>query len=178
MEKRNGGTIIGTANRAVIEDSLIEFNSYDENVWEKTMFNTETGGYVVTELRRIPPIRLKRLRATFNKEQDMCYDLAGFGFGVKHIYERNNKADPDINLTRGMHSIVEINGIKADLKSLRTSNNIRREAKDVFESGKGCFVVFQFEQHDRRIPFEIYKLSKKGWHGLYYYADEKKRHDF
>ena len=50
MEKRNGGTI----NRAVIEDSLIEFNSYDENVWEKTLFNTETGGYVVTELRRTP----------------------------------------------------------------------------------------------------------------------------
>lgn len=160
-------------------DNVVRFMGYDERIWQKTLFNQETGGYVVTELSRIPKRDAhQNVKDVFEKEQAMCRDLAGFGFGVRHLYERAGRTDPDVNVDYGTHSLVEINGIKADLKALNNSNNIRREAKDVYESGKAQIAIFKFTQHDSRIPREINKLRNKGWHGIYYYAGENRRHDF
>lgn len=170
------GQLLGTS----YYDNMVRFMDYDERVWQKTLFNQETGGYVVTELSRIPKENANQnVKDVFEKEQGMCRDLAGFGFGVRHLYEAPGIGSADIDIPSGRHSIVQINGKTADLKALKNSNNIRKQAIDTFEiKKKADLIVFKFGEHDRKIPHEIEKLSKKGWHGIYYYAGENTRYDF
>ena len=191
MAKGNGGTRKGNPispkglntlniNTTSISDSRSIYNSFDENIWQKTLFNEVTGGYVVTERSRIPKDDANQnIKDVFQKEQAMCEDLAGFGLGVKHLYEKSGTASPDIEIQHGAHSIVEINGKRADLKELNNANNIRKESKDTFEKKKKAdLIVFKFKTHDGKIPHEIEKLRAKGWHGIYYYEGEKQRYDF
>ena len=163
-----------------ISDNRKEYEAFDESVWQKTSFNEKTGGYVVTEIKRIPDASANpNIKAVFTKEQSMCLDLAGFGLCIKHLYEAPGISSADISINRGLHSIIEINGKTADLKELNKSNNIRKEAKDTFEKKrKADLIVFKFKSHDRNIAHEISKLTDKGWHGLYYYENENKRYDF
>ncbi len=158
------------------------FNSYDPNDWEHTYFNGKTGGYVVTDLARIPydPERNESNEGKkYRKERDMCIELADFGLGVKHLSEKPGVSSADISVDKGKHTFVEINGKTADLKALNNSNNIRREAKDTFETKKKAdLIVFRFGQHDRKIENEIRKLSKKNWHGMYYFKGENELYDF
>lgn len=170
------GQLLGTS----YYDNMVRFMDYDESVWQKTLFNQETGGYVVTELSRIPKENAhQNVKDVFEKEQGMCRDLAGFGFGVRHLYEAPGIGSADIDIPSGRHSIVQINGKTADLKALNNSNNIRKQAIDTFGiKKKADLIVFKFGEHDRKIPHEIEKLRKKGWHGIYYYAGENTRYDF
>ena len=133
------------------EDTLAkrreEFNSYDDVFWERTLFDEDSGGYVVTERKRIPSVNANNnIKMVFNKERTMCIDLAEYGFCLKHLYEAPGKSSADIEIYRGLHSIVIIDGKKADL------------------------IVFKFKEHDPKIPHEIRKLQVKGWHGIYYYS--------
>lgn len=175
-----GLTSGGIDDNMLFAESRNEYLSYDSDIWQRTLFNEETGGYVVTEKLRIPADNAHpNAKEVFAKEQEMCKDLAGFGLGVKHLYERTGVASPDIEVARGGHSIVEINGKTADLKALKNSNNIRKQAIDTFETKKKAeLIVFKFSEHDRKIPHEIEKLQKKGWHGIYYYADSKTKYEF
>ena len=163
-----------------ISENKKEFEAFDDAVWQKTSFNEKTGGYVITEIKRIPDDTANpNIKAVFSKEQSMCLDLAGFGFCIKHLYECPGISSADISINRGLHSIIEINGKTADLKELNKSNNIRKEAKDTFEKKqKADLIVFKFKSHDRQIAHEISKLNAKGWHGLYYYENEKIKNDF
>lgn len=158
--------------RNVPLSSRQEYEAYDTKSWERTYYNDKTGGYVVTQRKRIPPEHVhQNVKDAFMKEQNMCRDLADFGYGVKHLYESPGIGSADVEISRGNHSFVEINGKTADLKELNNANNIRREAIDTFfKKKKADIIVFKFKTHDRRIENEINKLKRKGWHGIYYYA--------
>ena len=196
MAKGNGNTRISTPAspkgltsasidvKSSLSESRNEYLSYDSTIWQRTLFNEETGGYVVTELTRIPDNDAhQNVKDVFKKEQAMCKDLAGFGLGVKHLYEAPGVSSADIEIQKGTHSIVEINGKTADLKALKNANNIRREAIDTFETKKKAdLIVFKFSDQDaktkQKVANEINKLTRKGWHGIYYYEGETTKYDF
>lgn len=170
------------AEKRKIASSRNMFDSYALNKWEHTYFNGNTGGFVVTDLARIPPeseTNQSNEGKKYRKERSMCIDLADFGLGVKHLFEKAGVSSADIIVDRGKHAVVEINGKTADLKALNNSNNIRREAKDTFEKKKKAdLIVFRFAKRDRKIENEIRKLARKNWHGMYYFRGENELHEF
>lgn len=84
----------------MITSDLLSFYSYD-SCWERTYYNDETGGYVVTSLMRISEgIKSKNNYSIFLKEQLMCLKLASFGFQIEHLYEYPGISSPDIALHR------------------------------------------------------------------------------
>ena len=154
-----------------LHNTYERFMSYDTLIWERTLFDNNTCGYLVTSLQRIAAAgKSKNAHEIFVKEQKMCRKLVSFGFQLEHLSEIPGVSSPDIALKKHGY-LVRINGKTADLKQLSSANNISRQAKEAIHKKKVNLVIFEFITQTYEIENEIRKLSKKGIHGYYYYSD-------
>lgn len=149
---------------------LFTFYSYDSS-WERTFFDDNTGGFVVTSLMRIIEAnRSKNNFSIFMKERRMCIKMATFGFQIEHLYEIPGVSSPDISIIKH-GAIVRIQGKTAELKQLSSSNNIYKEGINAkFVKGVDLLVI-EFTHEASGILRELGRLSAKGVHGYYYYSD-------
>lgn len=128
--------------------------------YSKTYEDRKSGGQVYTEQGRLDQAeKSKNEMQKYNKEHEMCKTLAKNGHTVVHL--------DDIKLTDGSYDIL-IDGHKADLKSLKGSNNILREASKATKKQGAEMVVFKFDKINAAVTQKIETLKQKGIHGYYY----------
>jgi len=151
------------------------FEQYDTDLWEKTAFFFESNGFLVTSRERIKKGLLnKNESAKYLKEREMCLRFACFGFRIEHLAEYPGLSSYDINIIH--HPVVSgiaiVNGKRAELKSLKSANNILKRAKYAIFNQKAELIMFEFPSRNKAIENTLKTLSAKGLHGYYYYADE------
>ena len=158
------------ANRAITEAELKE--KYPLDKWEHT-YISENGGYVVTELQRIEETKDKNGKpdknevSVFQKEQTMAKDLANSGNHIEHLAEKNRPRDERYD--------IRFNGIRADLKSCRSKNNIFRYAKKAYEDQGADMVIFRWEEQFSGAESELNKVRDKYPNNqILYYSDSDK----
>ena len=136
------------------------FNQYDSRLWEHTMYDRRSSGYVVTEQTRIAQSQKnKQEMAKYNKELSMCKTLARNGHHVEYL---NDTMRPD-----GSYDVL-IDGVKADLKKTGSTNHIAKYAKKAAREQGAEMVVFEFERITSNHINELQKLTKQGIHGYYF----------
>lgn len=145
-----------------------EFRSYSRE-WEKTYFNSKTGGYVVTHRERIQSGNVrKQEREKFDKEQSMAKDLARAGHKVEHLSDKDRK--------KGDTYDVRFDGQKADLKSVSSHNNIEKYVKHaVKEQGAKVVIVRVEDKADKGKVMKALRGAKRKYKRriIYYYQSDK-----
>ena len=106
----------------------------------------------------------------------MCRQFADFGFQIEHLEEITGQSSHDTNVVSfGKHtSIVRVNGVQAELKSLSSRNNIRRHADDAVGKQGAEIVLFEFTKRENKTSIlnEIKMLSNRNIHGYYYFTGD------
>ena len=149
-----------------IEKTRAKYNSYNANKWEKSYFNENTGGYLVTEKTRITRSQKSDNEAKkFDKEQKMCKVLVNNGHVVEHLDDNNGKGYD-----------IHLNGVKADLKKTAGSGNIEKYAKKAIREQGADIVVFEFENNLKDIHAKLLKLGRDyNIHGYFYFSANKNK---
>ena len=89
----------------------------------------------------------------------MAEVFARNGYRIEMLEEADRKSAPD----------VLINGIKGDLKSTSSPNNIVKYAKKAIKEQGAGVVLFEFEEETDLIFRELHKLKDRGWEYKYYF---------
>ena len=161
---------------AMTTSDLFTFYSYDSS-WERTFFDDNTGGFLVTQLARKYKRMSKNDRNTFVKEQLMGMKYASFGFQIEHLNEMPGESAPDAAIRR--HGLsFRVNGLTADFKKLSSDNNIYKEGKDARYKKRADLVMYEFSGHFSGTKRALEKLSRHGIHGYYYYSNENTCYSF
>lgn len=146
------------------------FEKYDAKVWEHTMLDSESGGYVVTEKSRIEKGKINNQeRQKYQKELSMCKRLASHGHSVEYLNDGEHED--------GSYDI-RLDGIRADLKKTKSANHIKDYAKHATQEQGAEIVVFEFVRITDKHIDELGKLSRKGIHGYYYETDGTQLFEF
>ncbi|MBD5281980.1 MAG: hypothetical protein HDS33_03015 [Bacteroides sp.] len=145
-----------------------EFRAFSRD-WEKTYFDHDTGGFVVTHHDRIESgNRNKQSKEVFEKEQEMCHDLAEQGHRLEHRSDKDR--------AKGDTYDVMYDGRKADLKSTKSHNNIEGYAEHAFRDQGAKVVIYRIEPGAQKDKVQKALNSAKNKYGqtiLYYYQSEK-----
>ena len=85
-----------------------KFSAYDTSKWEHTYYNDKTGGFLVTDRRRITIGQMnKQEKYKFKKEQWMSEQFADFGFQIEHLAEEPGISSHDTNVVSfGRHILL------------------------------------------------------------------------
>ena len=165
MAKTSGG--VRYSHSAPSQD-FKEFRAYSRD-WEKTYFDHQTGGYVVTNKERIKSAEVSsNEHEKFQKEQDMCLDLAQQGHKVEHLSDKNRP--------KGKTYDINYEGNKADLKSVGSHNNIEKYVKHaVREQGASTVIVRIEEKANKGKAVKALQDAKRkyGRRILYYFQFDK-----
>ncbi len=150
-----------------IRKARTKYLSYDDDVWHKALFDEETGGYVVVNKDRRHHVgdSLSE-RRKYAKEFVIARVLAHYGYNVEMLREDDHFQSHDANL----------NGIPAEFKRTRGSNNIRKYAKKGIMDQKATIVVFQLDENTESVQWELLKLKRHGYKILYFFTGEEKVH--
>lgn len=144
---------------ARITDNRREYESYGDDI-ERVLFDHNTGGYVVAHHSRLAHGNIsKNEREKLEKEMRMAEVFARNGYRIEMLEEADRKSAPD----------VLINGIKGDLKSTSSPNNIVKYAKKAIKEQGAGVVLFEFEEETDLIYRELQKLKDRGWEYKYYF---------
>ncbi len=147
-----------------ITRSYERYHSYDLNVWSLEFFDGNTGGYVVVDLRRIAHSKKSNSERTkYTKEFEMAKVFSRDGHQIEMLEEDDREMKYDVN----------INGVPADMKRIRGTNNIVRVAKKATSKQGSRVVLFQFDTKTERVYLELLKIKRKGWKVLYFFTDEE-----
>lgn len=145
-----------------------EFRAFSRD-WEKTYFDHHTGGYVVTNKERIESAKVSNNeREKFQKEQEMCRDLAQQGHKVEHLSDKNRP--------KGRTYDINYDGKKADLKSVGSHNNIEKYVKHaVREQGASTVIVRIEGKANKGKAVKALQDAKRkyGRRILYYFQSDK-----
>ena len=143
---------------AHIADNRREYEAYGEEI-ERVFFDHETGGYVVAHHSRLAHGYIsKNEREKLEKEMRMAETFARNGYRIEMLEEKPGVPSPD----------VLINGIKGDLKSTSSPNNIVKHAKKAFKKQGAEVVLFEIDAMTREIYSELLKAKEKGGRVFYY----------
>ena len=157
-------------DKRIIEKAKAEFNGYSEQKYERTFFDSERGGYLVTDKeRKTFANRNKQELAKYKKEKNMCLIFAKGGNKMVHLSE-----------TPGVSSADTLcNGILADLKKIESDKHIVEDALYAVRHQHAKLVLFQFDKLTNRAKGAIKELATKKIHGKYFVTgDEKNIIDF
>ncbi|MCM1141299.1 MAG: toxin glutamine deamidase domain-containing protein [Muribaculum sp.] len=136
---------------------------------EECNFTLANGGSITTPEQRLNKGNLnKQEQSKFEKELRMANNLAKNGKKIVFNEEFPGIATPDI----------KIDGIPAELKSLKSHNNIHGEAKSAINDQGAKIVVFEFNEMTPKIHQELNRLSREGIHGYYYSKEDYKLHEY
>ncbi len=152
------------SKRDRITRSYERYHSYDLNVWSLAFFDEKTGGYVVADLRRIAHSeKSKNEGRKYRNELEMATVFAKNGYRIEMLDEDSRQFKYD----------VRINGVPADMKRIKVTNNITRAASRAIRKQNARIVLFQFDTNKERVYLELLKISRKGWKVLYFFTDEE-----
>lgn len=151
-----------------IESLKLEYLSLPDNEWRKDYFNEDNGGYLVTSRKRINEALVKREPEKLTIEHNMCLTFARNGFRIRHYEDEKSKGSFD----------VTINGIRADLKRTKSTNNIIRYAKHAFRVQKAEIILVEFEQWGNDFRNIVSEMTRKGIHGYYFVKGNEVIHSF
>lgn len=157
-----------------------KYNSYDDNLWEHTVFY-QNGGFVVTEKKRIAEsITSSQAQIDYNKENSMAKKYASFGFQIEHLADAKRKGgNPDVRLKRrGPH--IRVNGQLADLKRVESEKKVYERGRDAITKNGAKLIMFEFTfpREGKKWRKRLNDLVNKGWHGVYYFSGESEYHTF
>ncbi len=145
------------------------FDSFDSNKWEQTYFNNNNGGFVLTSKGRIATAKINKQEwQKFEKEQRMSKVLADNGYQIQHLYEKYGISSCDIL----------IDGIKADLKSTASAGDLVKNVKHAFEKQGAKIAILEIKNNSPKMREKIRELTRKGFHGKYYFFGSKNLFDF
>lgn len=165
MAKTSGGV---RYSHSTPSQDFKEFRAYSRD-WEKTYFNHETGGYVVTNKERIDSAKSSpNEREKFQKEQDMCHDLAEQGHHIEHLSDKNRE--------KGRTYDIRYDGEKADLKNVNSHNNIEKHVRKAVKEQGASTVVIRVNDNANKVKTikAIYNAKRKyGARIIYYYQSDK-----
>lgn len=165
MAKTSGGV---RYSHSTPSHDFKEFRAYSRD-WEKTYFEHQTGGYVVTNKERIKSAEVSsNEHEKFQKEQDMCLDLAQQGHKIKHLSEKNRK--------KGQTYDIRYDGEKADLKNVRSHNNIEKHVRKAVKEQGASTVIIRVEDNANKVKTirAIYNAKRKyGARIIYYYQSDR-----
>ena len=74
--------------------------------------------------------------------------------------------------------VVMINGIRADLKKTRSTNNILRYSKHAIRVQNAEIVIIEFENWGNEFRDIVSEMARKGIHGFYYVTGNDAIHRF
>lgn len=146
-------------------DSRKEYDNYDEDKWEKVLYDKESGGYLVVDRKRAESGSVnKQEKSKFEKELNMAMVYARNGYKIQMLEEVPRISSPD----------VLINGVPADLKKIISENNIVKYAKKAIQKQGAEIVLFQLDEMTPVIRFELNKLKLLGLRYKYFITGEDK----
>ena len=145
-----------------------KYNSYDESKWEKTAFYPDTGGYLVTDRKRIA--QMGQDTDKDRKEIRTANFFASKGFQIEYLEDMPGTYD--VNVVGKARFIV--NGKRADMKSSVSGNNIVHYAKHAVKDQGAEFVLIEFQQHHKKISEAINEMRRNHIKGYYYFMGEDK----
>lgn len=146
-------------DKRIIEKAKAEFNGFSEQKYERTFFDNERGGYLVTEKDRIRfANKNKQELAKYKKEKNMCLVFAKGGDRIVHLGEQAGISSSD----------VLFNGNKADLKRTDSETNIVKYAKYASRHQGAKYVLFQFDKWNAKIANAIKELQRMKIHGKFF----------
>ncbi|WP_195484126.1 phage minor head protein [Bacteroides cellulosilyticus] len=153
-----------TAERMKIQE---QYEAYDAERWKKEFYDSDNGGYLVTEKTRIEAGgRNKQEQAKYDKEHEMCLVFAHAGYRIEHLGETPGISSPD----------VTINGVAADLKRTKGSGNIVRYARKAVRQQGAKVVLFQFDEFNEAVRKELVALKREGIKAKYFVTGENEVH--
>lgn len=153
--------LLGLWDQKGISKAREAFNAFPDKLWEKTYFDKETGGFLVTEKDRIASSKKSKNEMTkYIKERDSALIYAQNGYRIEHLKEVPRVPSPD----------VRINGKFADLKRLTGHNNIVREAKNAVRNQNAELVLFQFDVETEAIYKELNAVKREGINAYYFFT--------
>ncbi len=126
-------------------------------------FTLPNGGSIST-----PPKRLskgnynKQEQGKFEKELRVAKRLAENGHTI--VFTEEPPGTP-------MYDVL-FDGKRADIKSLKSHNNLLRECRDAISHQHAEIVLLEFTQRNDKIIQTIQRLSREGIHGKYYFTDD------
>lgn len=149
-----------------------EFRGYSRD-WEKTYFDSETGGFLVTHKERIESAKQSpNEREKFDKEQSMCIDLANQGHKIEHLLDKGRK--------KGETYDIHFDGLKADLKSVSSHNNIEKYVRHAVRDQGAKVVIIRIEEgaNKENVMKSLRGAKRKYGHRIvYYYQSDKTLRD-
>ena len=144
-----------------------QYEAYDEAQWKKELYDSDNGGYLVTEKTRIEAGgRNKQEQAKYDKEHEMCLTFARAGYRIEHLGETPGVSSPD----------VTINGMAADLKRTKGSGNIVKYARKAVRQQGAEMVLFQFDEFNDAVRKELLSLKREGIRAKYFITGENEVH--
>ncbi len=127
-------------------------------------------GIVITEQSRIDQAnKSKNEMEKYNKESDMCKDLADYGHNIIHLDDRK--------LSDGSYDIL-FDGVKADLKDVSSANHIVKYGKKAIREQGAEKVIFRINKYNSQYAEEFRTLQTKGIHGYYFVKGENGLKEF
>lgn len=144
-----------------------QYEAYDEKRWKKELYDTDSGGYLVTERSRIEAgKRNKQEQAKYDKEHEMCQTFARAGYRIEHLGETPGVSSPD----------VTINGRPADLKRTKGYGNIVKYARKAVRQQGAEMALFQFDEWNDEFRKQLLTLKKEGIKVKYFITGEDEVH--
>lgn len=132
-------------------------------------YTLSNGGSITTPTKRLSKGNLnKQEQGKFEKELRVAKRLAEKGHRIVFTDE-----PPGIP----MHDVL-FDGMRADIKSLKSHNNLLREAREAISHQNAEIVLIEFTQRNDKIIEAIKRLTREGIHGKYYFTDDYIVHDF
>ena len=145
-----------------------EFRAYSRD-WEKTYFDHDTGGFVVTDKDRIASGQVSpNEKEKFIKEQEMCKDLAMAGHHIEHLSDKDRP--------KGQTYDIHYDGTRADLKSVGSHNNIEKYVRHaVKDQGAKTVIVRVEDKANRPKVMKALRDAKRKYRCkiVYYFQSEK-----
>lgn len=164
MAKTSGGVRYSHSNPS---SDFKEFRAFSRD-WEKTYFDHQTGGYVVTHRERIESgHKTKQEREKFDKEQEMANDLAVLGHRIEHLSDQGRKPKRTYD--------IKFDGTPTELKSVGSHNNVKKYITHAFINQGAKAVVVRIENRANKTKV-LKEMAKAKSHGrpIYYYLQSEK----
>lgn len=139
--------------------ALYDLLTFDSRKFIPDYFSNE-GGILLTNInRKIEGRSNKSEKKKFDKEYSMCVNLAKNNYRIEYLETVEGRYD------------IKINGSPADLKKLKSSNNIYKKAKHAITSQGADIVIFEFENFDHNYISRLKEVEQKGYKAMWYLSD-------
>lgn len=163
-------TEVDSVRKGLLVYTPAEYIRYSEQLykgypkeWQKDYFNKTNGGYLVSNKNRITKSKInKQETEKFKKEFSMSKVFAQAGHRIELLDEISGISSPD----------ALFNGLKADLKSISSHNNVIKHCVKAIKKQNADIVLIEFTNETKEIHEVILELKRKRFQVYYYFKGE------